>query len=107
MTYEEGAHKLLFSLDVIVAVPFLLLSAIYSGWFTAVLGLICLAVGGGPTYGAALLPAWLLWLPGDQTAKCYDILPFVEGLVLFVSLPLTWKAGIIGTAWYFNKNPIK
>ena len=94
-------------LGAITAAPFVLLSAIYSGWFTAVLGLICIAVGGGAAYGAALFLAWLLWLLGDQTTKFYDILPFMEAAALFVSLPLAWKVGIIGSIWYFNKNPIK
>ena len=107
MNSEEGVHKLLVGLGAIIAAPFVLLSAIYSGWFTAVLGLICIAVGGGAAYGAALFLTWLCWLPAAQTSGFYETLPYAEVLVLFVSLPLAWKVGIIGTIWYFNKNPIK
>ena len=50
---------------------------------------------------------WLVWLPAAQTSGFYEMLPYAEILVIFVSLPLAWKAGIIGTAWYFNKHPIE
>ena len=55
----------------------------------------------------AACESWLFWLLGDQSTTFYDVLPFVEAFVLFISLPLTWKAGIVGSVLYLNKNPIK
>jgi hypothetical protein len=64
---------------------------------------ICIVAGGDAAYGAALVLTWLFWLLGDQSTRFYDVLPFVEALVLFVSLPLAWKVGIIGSAFVLQQ----